>query len=84
MPVKKYTFENREKWLEARKNHIGGSDASACLGLNPYKTNVELWEEKTGRRRPEDISDRDYVQYGTKAEEYLRNIPDHSRHHLRH
>ena len=74
MPVKKYTFENREKWLEARKNHIGGSDASAWLGLNPYKTNVELWEEKTGRRRPEDISDRDYVQYGTKAEEYLRGL----------
>lgn len=74
MPVKKYTFESREEWLEARKNHIGGSDASACLGLNPYKTNVELWEEKTGRRRPEDISDRDYVQYGTKAEEYLRGL----------
>ena len=38
----------REEWLEARKNGIGGSDAATILGLNPYKTTIELWEEKTG------------------------------------
>lgn len=74
MSVKKYTFGSREEWLRARKNHIGGSDASACLGLNPYMTNVDLWEVKTGKRQPEDISDRDYVQYGTQAEKYLREL----------
>ena len=45
----------REEWLEARKNGIGGSDAATILGLNPYKTTIELWEEKTGKREAEDI-----------------------------
>lgn len=74
MPVKKTIFLTREKWLKARKNHIGGSDASACVGMNPYKDNVQLWEEKVGLIEPEDISDRDYVQYGTEAEAHLRAL----------
>lgn len=74
MATEKYVFANRKEWLEARTTHIGGSDASACVGMNPYKSNVELWEEKTGRRIPEDISDKDYVIYGTKAEHYLREL----------
>lgn len=74
MPVKKYIFGSREEWLKARKNHIGGSDASACVGMNPYKDNIQLWEEKTGLIAPEDISDKDYVQYGTKAEMHLREL----------
>lgn len=60
-----------EEWLKARKNGIGGSDAAAILGLSPYKTNVELWEEKVGLRDPEDISDEDYVKYGKEAESHL-------------
>lgn len=74
MPVEKLVLNSREEWLQARKNHIGGSDASACVGLNPYKTNTELWEEKSGLRQPEDISDKDFVIYGTRAEEYLRAL----------
>ena len=63
--VTKKLFNSREEWLQGRKNHIGGSDAAACVGLNPYKDNVQLWEEKVGLVLPEDISDKDYVQYGT-------------------
>jgi len=66
--VTKKLFNSREEWLQGRKNHIGGSDAAACVGLNPYKDNVQLWEEKVGLVLPEDISDKDYVQYGTEAE----------------
>ena len=65
---------DREEWLEERKKGIGGSDAATILGLNPYKTTIELWEEKTGRRQAEDISDKPYVQYGTKAEDHLREL----------
>ncbi|MFA9439959.1 YqaJ viral recombinase family protein [Uliginosibacterium sp. sgz301328] len=39
----------REDWLEVRKRGIGGSDAAASVGLNPYKSPLELWLEKTGR-----------------------------------
>lgn len=68
------TFESREEWLKARKNYIGGSDAAAALGLNPWKDNVTLWLEKTGQIIPEDISDKPYVQYGTQAERHLRGL----------
>lgn len=39
----------REDWLEVRKQGIGSSDAGAAVGLNPYKSQLELWLEKTGR-----------------------------------
>ena len=68
------TLSSREKWLEARSNYIGGSDASAVIGLNPYKTNLELWQEKNGLVQPEDISGKPYVQYGTQAEMHLRGL----------
>lgn len=64
-----------KEWLIERKKGIGGSDASAILGLNPYKTNVQLWEEKTGRRSEDDsISNLACVQYGKAAEEPLRAL----------
>ena len=64
MTVTKQIFGSREAWLQARRNHIGGSDAAACVGMNPYKDNVQLWEEKMGLVEPEDISNKDYVRYG--------------------
>ena len=39
----------REDWLAVRKRGIGSSDAAAAVGLNPYKSALELWMEKTGR-----------------------------------
>lgn len=65
---------SREEWLEHRHNYIGGSDASCIVGMNPYKSNVELWEEKTGQREAEDISEKPYVKYGTEAEPHLRSL----------
>lgn len=73
MVIKKL-FNSREDWLQGRKNHIGGSDAAACVGMNPYKDNVQLWEEKMGLVLPEDISDKGYVRYGTEAEKHLRAL----------
>lgn len=40
---------NRDQWLAVRKGGIGSSDAAAAVGLNPYKSPLELWMEKTGR-----------------------------------
>lgn len=38
-----------EEWLERRKKTIGGSDAAAVVGLNPFSSQYSLWAEKTGR-----------------------------------
>ncbi|WP_022960936.1 YqaJ viral recombinase family nuclease [Halopseudomonas pelagia] len=40
---------SREDWLDVRKRGIGSSDSSAAIGLNPYKSPLELWLEKTNR-----------------------------------
>ena len=40
---------SRTEWLKERTKGIGGSDVATVLGLNPYKTPLELWEEKTGK-----------------------------------
>lgn len=52
-------LKDREAWLQARAGRIGGSDASAILGMNPYRTNIELWQIKTGQLVPEDISEKE-------------------------
>lgn len=59
------------EWLTFRKTGIGGSDAAAILGMSPFKSNIEVWEEKVGLREPDDISDKPQVAYGTKAEDLL-------------
>lgn len=64
----------REDWLQERKKGIGGSDAAIIVNKNPYpnRNTVTLWEEKTGRRETEDISNKSYVQYGIEMEPILR------------
>lgn len=73
MSVEMIVLKGREEWL-ANRQRIGGSDASAILGMNPYRTNIELWQIKTGQLVPEDISEKPYVKYGTEAEQYLREL----------
>lgn len=74
MAVEMKILASREEWLKERAGRIGGSDASAVLGMNPYRTNIELWQIKTGQLVPEDISDKPYVKYGTEAEQHLRAL----------
>lgn len=38
----------REKWLEYRRQGIGGSDAAAVLGVSPFTTAVDLYYDKRG------------------------------------
>ena len=66
-------LKSREEWLTTRKT-IGGSDAACILGKNPWKSNVELYLEKTGQCTPDDISNKDVVKYGTEAEKPLRRL----------
>lgn len=37
------------EFRERRKTGIGGSDVAAVLGLSPWKTPYQLWQEKTGK-----------------------------------
>ena len=73
MAIHRITFDSKEEWLKHR-TRIGGSDASCIVGMNPWKTNVQLWLEKTGQAVPDDISDKDVVKYGVAAEPLLREL----------
>lgn len=66
--------KTHDEWLECRKKGIGGSDAACVLGINKYKSNVQLWKEKTGILQPKDISDKPAVAYGKNAESHLREL----------
>jgi putative phage-type endonuclease len=63
---------SREEWLDTRKQGIGGSDAAAAVGLSPYKSQLELWLEKTGRdltlSKPDPNDDTSPVYWGTLLE----------------
>lgn len=63
---------SRAHWLEVRKTGIGGSDAAAAVGLNPYKSLPELWMEKTGKvaelLKPDPNDTTEPVYWGTWLE----------------
>ena len=67
------TYRSRKGWLEHRTG-IGGSDASAILGLNPWTSNLDIYNYKTGKDIPPDISNKDVVKYGHRAEASIRQL----------
>ena len=59
----------RDEWIKFRKNYIGGSDAAAIIGLNPFVTPYSLWAEKTDRL-PE-REDTEAMRQGRDLEQYV-------------
>lgn len=64
-------FPSRSEWLKNRRRGIGGSDIAAVIGQNPFMSNTELFDIKTGRKEQADISENPRVAYGVSAEELL-------------
>jgi len=51
-----------------RRHFIGSSDCAAACGVDPYKSRVQLWLEKTGRVKPDDLSAVERVHFGNVLE----------------
>ena len=47
--ITKVSTANRDEWKALRKKYIGGSDAAAIVGMNPFCSPYALWAEKTGK-----------------------------------
>jgi putative phage-type endonuclease len=62
---------SRENWLKYRNLGIGGSDAAVVCGASKYKSPLELWQEKTGQKAPDDAGEAAY--WGTKLESLVRD-----------
>lgn len=59
-----------------RSKFLGGSDAAAVMGLSPWATPVELWEQKTGRKQkpaPDDAAKRRFDR-GHRLEPFIRDM----------
>lgn len=59
---------------EFRRTGLGGSDGAAALGEDPYKTPLQLFLEKTGEIEPDDLSEKENVQFGTLVEDAIAEM----------
>lgn len=67
------TEEISAQWHEQRDKGVGGSDVGVIIGVNHWKNVEQLWAEKTGRVKPEDISHKPAVILGNAVEPALRD-----------
>lgn len=70
--VKKIDTRNmtHEEWLQARNKYIGGSDAGAIAGLNPWKSQFKVYLEKTNQVKL-DVQDNERMRIGRDLEDYV-------------
>lgn len=60
---------SHEAWLEHRQKSIGGSDASAILGMNDYSSPYTVWADKLGKLPPKE--DNEAMRIGRDLEAYV-------------
>ena len=58
------------KWLEERRKGIGGSDIAAILGMNPWKTAFQVYQEK--RKEVESWEGNKATDWGKRMEPAIR------------
>ena len=58
-----------DQWLENRKSGIGGSDAGAIMGVNPYRGAYSVWADKLGKTNP--VEDNEALRQGRDFEDYV-------------
>lgn len=60
---------SRDKWLETRRNGIGGSDVAAIMGANPYASPLSVYADKIGAAPDNETSEA--MRQGTDLEAYV-------------
>ncbi len=71
MVIAKTKDMDRKDWLMLRKNGIGGSDAGAVCGLNPYVSPLEVYFSKTCEGIDEGAPDNEAMREGRDLEDYV-------------
>ena len=61
-------------WIAAKRRRIGGGSIGSVMGISPYKTRRQLWEEMTGRAEVKDIGNLPHVRRGVDAEPVARAL----------
>ena len=65
-------FMQDDKWREGRKHSIGASDAAAVMGISPWKTEAQLWDEKANGKTL-DFHNADTVR-GHRSENHILEL----------
>lgn len=60
---------DKKEWLKYRKKGIGGSDAGAVCGLNPYRTAMQVYNDKISDAIEE--IDNEAMRQGREFEDYV-------------
>lgn len=60
---------DKKEWLKYRKSGIGGSDAGAVCGLNPYRTAMQVYQDKVSEEIEE--MDNEAMRQGREFEDYV-------------
>ena len=60
---------DREEWLRIRKTGLGGSDAGAVCGLNPYVSPMAVYRDKVSDET--ELEDNEAMRQGRDLEEYV-------------
>ena len=60
-----------EKQLEIRRTRISGTDASAIVGVNPYRTKLDVYLDKKGLSEP--FEGNKFTHWGTVLEPVIRH-----------
>ena len=60
-------MQNKQEWLRERKNYLGGTDLGAIAGLNPYRTALDVYLDKTSDDIREETSPA--MRWGTLLED---------------
>lgn len=60
---------DKKEWLKYRKSGIGGSDAGAVCGLNPYRTAMQVYRDKVSGEIEE--VDNEAMRQGREFEDYV-------------
>ena len=61
--------EDEAAWLAWRRGGLGGTDVSAILGINPWRSGWDVWLDKTGQGEP--FEGNEATEFGNIAEDMV-------------
>lgn len=70
--IKMQTKQGSNEWLELRKGKITASKIPIILGISPYQTPKQLWEEELGFRTPQEV--KQHMLDGLAAEKEMADF----------
>ncbi len=66
-------FQGSEEWLELRKTKITATDSRSVMGIDPWKTKSQLYDEKVNGAK-NNFSTNPYMERGLRLEDQARRL----------